>query len=35
MWHTWHYHRDLPEADLALEEAAGFVQAALGRGAPA
>lgn len=26
MWHTWHYH-DLPEADLALAEAAAFLAA--------
>ncbi len=24
LWHTWHYHRDLPEADRALAEAATF-----------
>ncbi|MDA3041189.1 MAG: alpha/beta hydrolase fold domain-containing protein, partial [Actinomycetota bacterium] len=24
LWHTWHYHRDLPEADAALLEAAQF-----------
>ncbi|MEM9562678.1 MAG: alpha/beta hydrolase [Actinomycetota bacterium] len=24
LWHTWHYHRDLPEADRALSEAAEF-----------
>ena len=26
MWHTWHYHRDLPEADTALAEAAAWVR---------
>ena len=25
LWHTWHYHRDLPEADRALAEAAEFI----------
>jgi acetyl esterase/lipase len=31
LWHTWQYHRDLPEADRALTEAAAFVEvAALG-----
>ncbi|MDH4075066.1 MAG: alpha/beta hydrolase, partial [Acidimicrobiia bacterium] len=25
LWHTWQYHRDLPEADQALAEAAAFV----------
>lgn len=30
LWHTWHYHRDLPEADEALREAAQFATA-LGR----
>jgi monoterpene epsilon-lactone hydrolase len=29
MWHTWHYHRDLPEADLALAEAAAFLASAI------
>lgn len=24
LWHTWHYHRDLPEADRAISEAATF-----------
>lgn len=24
LWHTWHYHRRLPEADRALAEAAAF-----------
>lgn len=24
LWHTWHYHRQLPEADRALAEAAAF-----------
>ena len=28
LWHTWHYH-NLPEADLALAEAAAFVAASL------
>ena len=28
LWHTWHYH-DLPEADLALTEAAAFLAAPL------
>ena len=28
MWHTWHYH-DLPEANLALAEAAAFLAAPL------
>ncbi|MEM9132384.1 MAG: alpha/beta hydrolase [Actinomycetota bacterium] len=27
LWHAWHYHRDLPEADLALAEAAEFCSA--------
>ena len=27
LWHTWHYHRDLPEADAALLEAARFALA--------
>jgi acetyl esterase/lipase len=27
LWHTWHYHRDLPEADRALAEAAAFIAA--------
>ncbi len=26
LWHTWHYHRDLPEADTALAEAATWVR---------
>ncbi len=26
LWHTWHYHRDLPEADQALAEAVAFVR---------
>lgn len=26
LWHTWHYHRELPEADRALEEAGRFAQ---------
>ena len=30
MWHTWHYHRDLPEADRALAEARVFVAARAG-----
>ncbi len=25
LWHTWHYHRDLPEADRALAEAGAFL----------
>lgn len=25
LWHTWHYHQELPEARRALDEAAGFV----------
>lgn len=29
LWHTWQYHRDLPEADQALAEAAAFVRATL------
>ena len=28
LWHTWHYHRGLPEADAALAEAAAFLRAA-------
>ena len=30
LWHTWHYH-DLPEADLALAEAAAFLAAPFSR----
>lgn len=26
LWHTWHYHRELPEADRALEEVGRFAQ---------
>ncbi|MEM7337013.1 MAG: alpha/beta hydrolase [Actinomycetota bacterium] len=26
LWHAWHYHRDLPEADLALAEALAVVR---------
>lgn len=26
LWHTWHYHRELPEADRALAEAAAFAR---------
>lgn len=26
LWHTWHYHRDLPEAAQALSEAATFAR---------
>ncbi|MEL6984977.1 MAG: alpha/beta hydrolase fold domain-containing protein [Actinomycetota bacterium] len=26
LWHTWHYHRDLPEADRALAEAAAWAR---------
>lgn len=26
LWHTWHYHQDLPEADRALSEAAAWVR---------
>lgn len=26
LWHTWHYHRDLPEADLALSEVRQFLR---------
>lgn len=26
LWHTWHYHRDLPEADRALTEANRFTR---------
>ena len=26
MWHTWHYHRELPEADRAIEEAGRFIE---------
>ncbi len=25
LWHTWHYHRDLPEADRALAEVGRFI----------
>jgi acetyl esterase/lipase len=25
MWHTWHYHRELPEAERALAEVRAFV----------
>ncbi len=25
LWHAWHYHRDLPEADLALAEVSRFL----------
>ncbi|MCC6437705.1 MAG: alpha/beta hydrolase [Acidimicrobiales bacterium] len=28
LWHTWQYHRDLPEADRALAEAARFLTGA-------
>ncbi len=31
LWHTWQYHRDLPEADRALAEAAAFVMATVSR----
>jgi acetyl esterase/lipase len=27
LWHAWHYHRDLPEADAALEQAGRFAAA--------
>jgi acetyl esterase/lipase len=27
LWHTWHYHRELPEAHRALAEAAAFITA--------
>jgi acetyl esterase/lipase len=30
LWHTWHYHQELPEARRALDEAAAFVTARLG-----
>lgn len=30
LWHTWHYHLDVPEAGLALDEAASFVLAHAG-----
>lgn len=30
MWHTWHYHRDLPEADDALLEAGEWLRQQLG-----
>lgn len=30
LWHTWHYHRDLPEADRALAEAVTFARRAAG-----
>ncbi len=26
LWHAWHYHRDLPEADRALDEVLAFVE---------
>lgn len=26
LWHTWHYHRDLPEADRALARAVAFAR---------
>ncbi len=29
LWHTWQYHRDLPEADRALAEAAVFLRQTL------
>lgn len=29
LWHTWQYHRGLPEADQALAEAAAFLAAAV------
>ena len=25
LWHTWHYHRELPEADNAINDAARFI----------
>jgi hypothetical protein len=25
LWHTWHYHRELPEADAALLEVRRFI----------
>ena len=31
LWHTWHYHRDLPEADRALAEVRAFLHAQLDR----
>lgn len=31
LWHTWQYHRDLPEADQALSEAAAFATACADR----
>ncbi len=32
LWHTWHYHRELPEAQAALDEALRFVAANAGVG---
>jgi acetyl esterase/lipase len=29
LWHTWHYHPELPEARRALDEAAAFVRRAV------
>ena len=29
LWHAWHYHRDIPEADVAVATAAAFLHAAL------
>jgi hypothetical protein len=26
LWHTWHYHRELPEAHRALAEVAAYVR---------
>ena len=31
LWHTWHYHRELPEADQALAEVRAFLHSQLGR----
>ena len=30
LWHTWHYHQEMPEAQRALDEAASFAVAHLG-----
>ena len=34
MWHTWQYHRELPEARQALAEAAAFVHDRVGTAPP-
>ncbi len=34
LWHTWHYHRDLPEADDALAETVDFIHRSIPRVTP-